>query len=131
MSKIKTERAMTMASKKSSIALGNGTMIIAKIAITKKTTLRSREAKSADNTVLMSGVLFFALAKCYSSNMASRVSVPKKASTFPCNRFKNGQIPQLRALFDGQSSAEGEQLKTAGLLPSAASITSNTVISRG
>src|SRR3989339_2220205 len=100
---------MTTARRKSSIPLGSGTMIIAKIAITKKTTLRSREAKSADNTVLMSGVLFFAFAKHYSSKIASRVRIPKKASTFPCNRFRNGHKPQLIALFEGQSSWEGEQ----------------------
>ena len=94
---IRTDNALTIARSMSSIALGNGTMMIAKIAITKTTILRSRDANIADRTVLTLGALFFALAKRYSSKIASRVSRPKKASTFPCNRFRNGHNPQVVA----------------------------------
>jgi hypothetical protein len=51
----------------------------------------------ADNTVLAVGAFLFAFAKRYSSKMASRVRIPKKASTFPCNRFKNGHKPHVVA----------------------------------
>jgi hypothetical protein len=129
-SKISTDKDMTIAKKKSSIPLGRGTMIIAKIAITNTTTLRSRDANIADITPCAVGALLFAFAKCYSSKIDSRVKRPRKSSTLPCRRFKNGHSEHVVALLAGQSSLLGEQLKTAGPLPSAASITSRIVMSR-
>ena len=94
---MRIETAITTARSMSRIVLGRGTMIIAKIAITKTTILRSRDANIADKTVLTLGAFRFAFAKRYSSKIASSVSRPKKASTFPCKRFKNGHKPQVVA----------------------------------
>jgi hypothetical protein len=56
--KIKTETAREIVRKKSNIALGSGTMIIAKIAITKKTIVKSLLfARGAKNFIALSCIL--------------------------------------------------------------------------
>ena len=134
MSKIKTASAIDIVSKTSNKADGKGTIIIARIAITNITTLKSfwpkRKFIAIADCCLNVGFLAKKSNLNY-SKISARVSSAKNKSILPWSLFKNGHILQIFALLDGQSSLEGAHSKTAGALPSTADISSSILMFLG
>ncbi len=98
-SKIKTDKAIEIVSKTSNIEEGRGTMIMASIAITKKTTPRSRlPSKKLREVPIFCFVVNF-LAKCQClTKFSRRVSLPK--SSLPkTNLFSPGVCVKKAILY--------------------------------
>ena len=81
--RIKTAIAIEMVSIRSRIPLGSGTIMIAMIATTKKTTLKSRWPSKKLRDLLICFLKGTCFAKCYSSIRSIMVTVSKKLSIFP------------------------------------------------
>jgi len=125
-----TANAIDTVSKTSSIAEGSGTIIIAKIAITKITTLKSFFPSKKFKVVPICCLVVSFFANFY-SNISAKVKSAKKESILPCNLFRNGHNEHRGALPDGQEYIEGAQSKTAGAFPSTDDITSSIFIFLG
>lgn len=94
---IKTDKEMEIVSIKSKIPLGKGTIMMATIAITKNTTLKSRWPRIRLRLLLNCCLKGICFANGYSSRRSEIVTVSRKLSILPCNLFKNGHNEQERA----------------------------------